>query len=182
MWDKSGEGLLLSRRRYIASEFHPTSPLICSLYTVASHSPGNITVTRFSNIILITWQPLTLLEARGFIEYVVDLHIMDSLKRQALSKRVPMNQSNVTFTGLNPNQVYEATVGTRTLFTGMRGPISKRLLERVVMPTPEDSHNSVITAVSVLFIVTVLIVTIAVVVIILGRSRRSTLDLTRDLQ
>ena len=91
-----------------------------------------------------------------------------------------MNQSNATFTGLDPNQAYEATVGTETLSTGMRGPIS----ERIGIPaiSDEGSSNTIVIAISVVFIATVLIVTIAVVIIVLSRSRRSTLEFTKDFR
>ena len=57
--------------------------------------PGTITVF---------WQPFTLVEARGFIEYIVKLYAVVTTKRQdpeSIMQRVSMNQSNAVFTGID---------------------------------------------------------------------------------
>jgi hypothetical protein len=75
---------------------------------------------------MVTWQPFTLVEARGFIEYIVELHLVSSaVKRQedeSFIQQVPMDQSNVTFTGLDMTSNYEATVGTVSLTDNVTGP------------------------------------------------------------
>ena len=136
---------------------------------------------------MVSWQPLTLIEARGFIEYIIELNVDFSLKRQApLTMRVPMNQSSVAFTGLDPNLAYEVTVGTETPSIGMQGPTSDRIVIQVIGITPPSSEGSstttiaIIIAISVVFLITVLI--IAVVVVILNCSRRSSHELTKDLR
>ena len=129
-----------------------------------------------------SWQPLTLVEARGFVEYVADLYLQFSRKRQILSTmRVPMNQSSVVFVGLDPNQAYEVSVSTVTSSIGMRGPASARV-SADAGSSNSASITTIIIAVSVVFLITVLIVAISIVVIVLSRSRRSTLDLTKDLR
>ena len=74
-------------------------------------SRGNLTVAT------ITWRPLTLVEARGFIEYIVQLYLVSSAKREdgSLIKRVSMNRSRAVFTGLDATSNYEASVGTISL-------------------------------------------------------------------
>ena len=92
-----------------------------------------------------------------------------------------MNKSSATFTGLDPNLAYEATVGTQTLSTGMLGPVSTRVAI-LAATTPGSSSNTSTKIIAVSVVVVVLIVTVAVVVVILNRSRCSTkLGLTDDL-
>ena len=78
-------------------------------------APADVNVTRSPDFsaITVTWRPFTLVEARGFIEYLVQLHEGSSAKRQdGLTQRVPMDQGSTTFTGLDISQNYEASVGT----------------------------------------------------------------------
>lgn len=98
-----------------------------------SRSPGKISVSWNNNGILVTWQLLTLVEARGFIEYIISFKIL--MSSDVSSVRVPMNQSSITLTGLDSNQAYEITVGTATLSNGMLGPVSTGIVVT-------DSHNS----------------------------------------
>ena len=80
-------------------------------------------MTRSSEVVIVTWQPFTLVEAKGFIEYIVQLHIVPSAKRQVGPvKRVPMDQSNAVFTNLNTSSTYEASVGTVSLSGDIIGP------------------------------------------------------------
>ena len=86
-------------------------------------SPVDITVSRSSedpSTITVTWRPYTLVEARGFIEYIVQLHLEE---RQALEEeRVPMNKSNAEFSGLDTASSYEVSVGTMSLSGDASGP------------------------------------------------------------
>ena len=135
-------------------------------------------------------------EARGFIEYVVELD--ESVSEHGHHSRdfpltVFTNYSNTTFEDLDENQVYVARVGTKTRSLNRLGRKSERVLI-VVVPAPvittekepekSDSTNSIIiVAVCVIFIATVSIAVIAVIIIVLSRSRRSkTLEITRDLR
>ena len=74
------------------------------------------------SVIVVTWQPLTLLEARGFIEYLIQLYEVGSIKRQVLSQTVPMDEDSATFSDLNTTANYEVSVGTRTVSSGDTGP------------------------------------------------------------
>ena len=88
-------------------------------------SPANVGVTRSEedpSQIVVMWQPLTLLEARGFIEYIIQLHETGSVKRQVLSMTVPMDEDSVTFSGVDVTANYEVSVGTRTVSSGDTGP------------------------------------------------------------
>ena len=84
---------------------------------VASRSTEN------PRIITVAWRPLTLAEARGFIEYLVQLHEVSPAKRQdGLTQRVPMDQGSTTFTVDDPSISYEASVGTVSLSGDTVGP------------------------------------------------------------
>ena len=88
-------------------------------------SPTNVGVTRSEedpSEIVVTWQPLTLLEARGFIEYLIQIHKVGSIKKQLLSMTVPMDEDSVTFSDLDTTADYEVSVGTRTVSSGDTGP------------------------------------------------------------
>ena len=89
-------------------------------------SPVDITVSRSSedpSTITVTWRPYNLVEARGFIEYIVQLHLEESKKRQALEEqRVPMNKSSAEFSGLDTASNYEVSVGTMSLSGDASGP------------------------------------------------------------
>ena len=90
-------------------------------------SPKNVGVTRseeYPSEIVVTWQPLTLLEARGFIEYLIQLHKTGSVKKQVLATtvHVPMDEDSVTFSDLDTTANYEVSVGTRTVSSGDTGP------------------------------------------------------------
>ena len=69
-----------------------------------------------------TWQPLTLLEARGFIVYLIQLYEVGSVKREVLSLTVPMDQDNATFSDLDTTANYEVSVGTLNMASGDIGP------------------------------------------------------------
>ena len=89
-------------------------------------SPVDITVSRSSedpSTITVTWRPYNLVEARGFIEYIVQLHLEESKKRQALEEqRVSMNKSSAEFSGLDTASNYEVSVGSMSLSGDASGP------------------------------------------------------------
>jgi hypothetical protein len=89
---------------------------------VPTFSPVDVGVFRSSedpSIVTVTWQPLTLVEARGFIEYVVRLYLEES---ELAEQQVPMNSSTVMFRSLDSTSRYEASVGTRSLSSNATGP------------------------------------------------------------
>ena len=77
-------------------------------------SPKNIEVGRInSTAVRVTWEPLTLIEARGFItNYTIILTPQESRKRAdgSIVITVPHNVSDVVITGLDPNTNYSVTV------------------------------------------------------------------------
>ena len=89
--------------------------------------PAEVSVTRSTedaSVVVVSWRPFTLVEARGFIEYIVQLHEASSSKRQQpLTMRANMTQSSVTFTGLDTGIDYTVSVGTASLSSeGTTGP------------------------------------------------------------
>ena len=81
--------------------------------------PGNVSVTRsMSNpkVLTVTWEPLTLVEAKGFIQYRVTLTPGGSRKRQTgtLTRTVSGDQNSTTFTDTNPATDYTVVVDTLT--------------------------------------------------------------------
>ena len=82
-------------------------------------APAGVGVSRSTEnprIITVTWRPFTLVESRGFIEYLVQLHEVFSTKRQdGLKQRVSMGRGSTMFTVDDPSISYEASVGTVSL-------------------------------------------------------------------
>ena len=67
--------------------------------------------------IRVTWEPLTLIEARGFIKnYTITLQPQGSRKRTgSIVKTVPSNVSNAIITGLDPKLAYLISVSVSTI-------------------------------------------------------------------
>ena len=59
----------------------------------------------------VSWQPITLEQARGFFVYRIVLTPLSSNKRNDLSKDVPPDQTSTTLTGLDPRVSYAVTAG-----------------------------------------------------------------------
>ena len=91
--------------------------------TTAPLSPSNVMVTHVSGtIIRVTWQPLSLVEARGHIIYrVMVAHTTGSRRRRQAAQRervctllspceVPANESSVIVVGLDRDTSYTVTV------------------------------------------------------------------------
>ena len=83
--------------------------------------PENVTFERMDDdTITVTWEPLSLFEARGFPVYTVTLTPVFSRRRRQASDDgvivVKTNQSNVVINGLDPDVHYSltVTVGTST--------------------------------------------------------------------
>ena len=100
------------------------TPQLC---IVPESSPSDIIITRSSedpNTITVSWRPFNLVEARGFIEYIVWLYLVGDMKRQLQQgeQLVPMNESSVTFSDLDTTSKYEVSVGTRSLSGDASGP------------------------------------------------------------
>ena len=89
------------------------------MYTVPSVAPVKVNIIRSIDnvrVLTVTWEPLTLVEAKGFINYTVTLTPGGSRKRQtgALTRTVPGDQNSTTFTDTNPATDYTVIVGTLT--------------------------------------------------------------------
>ena len=92
-------------------------PLSLSLSPAPPVVQGVI-ATRINNTaIRVSWEPLTLVNAKGFIKnYTIILTPVSSRKRQASPRMmtVPANQSSVLFTGLQSNTAYRISVHATT--------------------------------------------------------------------
>ncbi len=75
--------------------------------------PKNVSVFRSDvdrTVVIVTWIPLTLVEAKGFIRYVITLAVSTVKRQTPLTMTVSGN--NATFQGLDPATEYEVSVGT----------------------------------------------------------------------
>ena len=103
-------------------------------------SPSFI-VTSNQSAIVVTWELLTLIEARGFIEYLIHLHEEFSVERQSM--QLPMSEDSATFTGLEMCARYEVSMGTRTLSSGATGPgMYMHVITRLSIGTGESPSIS----------------------------------------
>ena len=96
---------------------------IIIIIIVPAVAPSNVTVTRSTSnpkVLTVAWEPLTLVEAKGFINYTVTLTPGGSRKRQTgtltrtLTRTVPGDQNSTTFTDTNPATDYTVIMGTLT--------------------------------------------------------------------
>ena len=90
-------------------------------FLVPEKMPGNVMVRRDSEdntVLLVSWEPLTIVEARGFITYeVMATPSSGSRKRQqqqALMTSVPYNMSMARLEGAAPGVSYAVQVTPRT--------------------------------------------------------------------
>ena len=84
-----------------------------------SIAPTNVEMDRTSpTTISVTWTPLTLIEARGFIRYYSVSYTPKGRKRQASLETMYVNVSNTstraTITGLEPSSMYNVQVAAAT--------------------------------------------------------------------
>ena len=90
------------------------------IFLVPEKMPGNVMVRRDSEdntVLLVSWQPLTIVEARGFITYeVVATPSSGSRKRQQqiLRASVPYNMGVARLEGAAPEVSYAVQVTPRT--------------------------------------------------------------------
>ena len=92
------------------------------LYVVPDTAPKNVGIDRPTpNIMLVSWTPLTLSEARGFVTFytVAYTPVLNSRRRQVSQDTMYMNvsadSSSVTVVGLDGSRAYSVQVlaGTR---------------------------------------------------------------------
>ena len=62
----------------------------------------------------VTWTPLSLLDARGFPEYVITLTLSDGRKKRQSPQTITTSNSFAVFGGLAGGSIYSAVVGSRT--------------------------------------------------------------------
>ena len=79
----------------------------------------NVQLERSGTSVIISWEPLTLFEARGFPTYAVTLVPStsdDRVTRQSSDGviRVTTNESNIVVGGLDPKVEYDVTVAVGT--------------------------------------------------------------------
>ena len=81
--------------------------------------PENIKIKRSGTSVSVSWEPLTLFEARGFPTYTITLVTSTSDDRVARQSsdgviRVTTNESNIVVGGLDPKVEYDVTVAVGT--------------------------------------------------------------------
>ena len=80
----------------------------------------------------VSWVPLTIVEARGFLQnYFITYSRMGGGRRKRQAEtvvEVPADQSNVVIDGLEAGANYGVTVAARNLNTGMTSPRKDKYL------------------------------------------------------
>ena len=106
-----GRGVEGHRRVFFSKELIPLK------------SPENVMHERSSTIISVSWDPLTLFEARGFPIYIVTLTPLPSVDSHLTNRQLnydngtisdTTNESDIVVKGLDPNVEYSLTVAVRT--------------------------------------------------------------------
>ncbi len=78
-------------------------------------APKNVSVFRSDvdrTVVIVTWIPLTLVEAKGFIRYVITLTVPSSNVKRQTPLTMTVSGNNATFQSLDPTTEYEVSVGT----------------------------------------------------------------------
>ena len=95
------------------------------IFTVPSKMPENVKVFRSKDdntVLVVTWDPLTIVEARGFITYVIEATPSGvPMILQELHTEVPGNVSSVRLQGADPRIIYSVTVSPHSS-GGQLGP------------------------------------------------------------
>ena len=101
-----------------------------------------VTATRINDTaIRVSWEPLTLVNANGFINnYTITLTPVSSRKRQAtaITETVPATESTVEVTGLQSNIAYSISVYATT----GGGPGQSNDSIPTIPPVPTDPGNT----------------------------------------
>ena len=101
------------------------------LHCLVPPAPLNVVVVRFdSTSIGVSWTKFTLVELKGFANYIVTYNIIiGSRKRQELGGTitVPWTENRVIISNLQPGAEYDITVSTSTS-SGMSGSCGHMML------------------------------------------------------
>ena len=106
------------------------------MYLVPSVAPVGVVVTRPSDGLSmnISWSPLTLSQARGFVDYVITYGPPGGAKRQTLSKSLIVSDLFATVSGLEATGTYSVSVSGHT--SAGQGPPSTLVTSVSPVPTP----------------------------------------------
>ena len=108
---------------------------VCS---APSEAPGELRVSRSPDGLSmnISWSPLTLSQARGFVDYIITYGPPGSVQRQTQSKSLPINGTFATVSSLDSTATYTVLVRGRTI--AGQGPASVLVtsVSPVVTPPP----------------------------------------------
>ncbi|XP_019850324.1 PREDICTED: uncharacterized protein LOC105312200 [Amphimedon queenslandica] len=126
------------------NEFGRGMPIEVTVFTkilTPSVSPSGITVIRSADgkNVTITWNRITLKEARGFFEYTIRLSTKSSRKRQTgeLAYRVPYTDTSYTATGLNGQAAYAVSMGLSVDDGLGQGPIAGPTSNPIEIASPD---------------------------------------------
>ena len=88
---------------------------------IPNRSPENIIYERSDTTVSVSWDPLSLIEARGFPIYTVTLIPLSLLPNRAIRQAnddgiisVTTNETDIVIEGLDPNVEYSLTVAVGT--------------------------------------------------------------------
>ena len=121
---------------------------VCSVPSVA---PGGLRVSRSPDGLSmnISWSPLTLSQAKGFVDYVISYGPPGSVQRQTQSKSLTINGTFATVSSLDSTATYTVLVHGRTI--AGQGPSVLVMSEPPKVPTPAGRYNHSLHAVLCLY-------------------------------
>ena len=90
---------------------------------VPAVAPKNVSLFRSEDgrSIVVVWIPLTLVEAKGFIQYVISLSVSGSTVKRQSPLTMTVSGNEATFRDLDPSTDYDVSVSTFTS-SGETGP------------------------------------------------------------
>ena len=122
--NRAGQGEIRTTINFTHELSKSSNSLIHALlnhFAATSISPTNVSVKRISpTAMVVSWQPLTLTEARGFVSHYTVTYspqIISGGRKKQVAMMVEvegMDSNSTTITDLDPNTVYEVQVSAST--------------------------------------------------------------------
>ena len=85
----------------------------------------SIETTWFGNSLIISWEPLTLHEARGFPVYYIYLNDSSGPVKREIEPTANTTESSIVINGLDSSQTYMLAIGVATGGGNLTGPVGE---------------------------------------------------------
>jgi hypothetical protein len=158
-----------------------TTAIVFTKGEMPSIAVSGVTANRSADgqSMLISWNPISLIEAKGFFQYqIIVSQVVEDRRRQTSDMiiNVPFNESSYNVTGLDPQVVY--TVAVRAAVQGedgevLEGPTTPPISVISPAATNPPPQLEIIIPVILVVLIVIIVIVVLVIVIILCYVRRT---------